>query len=273
MPIKDERRAAIAILLRVNTSSTTPVSPPTLNHFLQSSWVNEGTLEIFYIKRAINPKDRWSGHVAFPGGRCEPGESDLQTAQRETKEEIGIDLSNTERFAYLGRLRDRIASTRIRVAPLVFLKLDNEPLQFNLRPSEVSSGLWVPITYFESKNIVLKQKRVSIKNIWNNNLLHYLVPISEKLKIDAFYFPTVILPINEESMVLNKPSVLKKDMDWYELWGLTLMVTREVLETFGCDVWHWNARSFFDVLYQDWNLKRFALFSLLVISISVFVLV
>jgi hypothetical protein len=39
------------------------------------------------------PGDPWSGHVAFPGGRAEPGDaSPWHTAARETWEETGLDL-------------------------------------------------------------------------------------------------------------------------------------------------------------------------------------
>jgi len=48
---------------------------------------------ILMIKRAIKDGDPWSGHMAFPGGRFEQQDSDLRkTAERETFEEIGIEL-------------------------------------------------------------------------------------------------------------------------------------------------------------------------------------
>jgi len=43
--------------------------------------------------------------MAFPGGKQERGETDRQTAERETMEEVGIDLSRG--FLFLGRLNDR----------------------------------------------------------------------------------------------------------------------------------------------------------------------
>ena len=50
--------------------------------------------EILLIKRAHNPRDRWSGHIGFPGGKSKPDEDRKTTAERETLEEIGIDLSS-----------------------------------------------------------------------------------------------------------------------------------------------------------------------------------
>ena len=58
--------------------------------------------ELFFIIRAEAPKDPWSGHIAFPGGRRDPeDETLLATAIRETREEVGIDLARGELVARL----------------------------------------------------------------------------------------------------------------------------------------------------------------------------
>ncbi|MDE3053979.1 MAG: CoA pyrophosphatase [Gemmatimonadota bacterium] len=61
--------------------------------------------ELLLIRRAQADRDPWSGHVAWPGGRMEPGDADLAaTAVRETFEETGIDLARRGRL--LGTLDD-----------------------------------------------------------------------------------------------------------------------------------------------------------------------
>ena len=52
---------------------------------------------ILLIRRADRSGDPWSGHMALPGGRREPSDSDLAaTAIREVAEEVGIQLSAKE---------------------------------------------------------------------------------------------------------------------------------------------------------------------------------
>lgn len=101
---------------------------------------------LLFIKRAEHPKDPWSGHMALPGGRRDSADGDdLRTALRETREEVGIDLSEVAEL--LGPLDHVKASARGRpidmaIAPFVFYVKTLTPI---VPSSEVVSAYWVPL--------------------------------------------------------------------------------------------------------------------------------
>lgn len=97
--------------------------------------------EMLFIERASHERDPWSGNLGFPGGKIEQCDGDArQAAERETREEIGLDLGN---FRFLGRLSD-IAGAHLPVLISCFVYCLETPVSFN--PSgEVSSIFWVPL--------------------------------------------------------------------------------------------------------------------------------
>jgi len=102
--------------------------------------------ELLMIKRAEHERDPWSGHVACPGGRREPGDHDLtQTAARETWEETGIDLQSVGRI--LGTLDD--ISPRTPILPPIVIRpfVAAVPSTVELVQSgEVAAAFWVPLS-------------------------------------------------------------------------------------------------------------------------------
>ena len=120
-----EKWAAVAVLLRESASGP----------------------ELFLIRRAEHPQDPWSGHMAFPGGRQDAGDATLlETAMRETREEVGLDLSNEAE--HIGQLDDLQAIARGKpqetvIRPFVFEVHRELPVQVDDR--EVAEALWTPL--------------------------------------------------------------------------------------------------------------------------------
>lgn len=90
------RRACVAIVLRLAPPSPSqPAAPLQQRPFddlaALRSWyeaqpeASRPEVEVLFIRRAINPRDRWSGQVAFPGGRSAPGEDDRSCVEREVR--------------------------------------------------------------------------------------------------------------------------------------------------------------------------------------------
>lgn len=102
---------------------------------------DDDDVQLLFIERARADGDPWSGHIAFPGGRVEADDVDLRaTAERETREEIGLHLADAH---YLGRLDDlQGTSLPVQVAAFVYI-VDND-IELDLN-REVYRAFWRPL--------------------------------------------------------------------------------------------------------------------------------
>lgn len=123
------RRAAVAIIVR-------SVSAP----------------EVLYIQRASTPGDPWSAHIAFPGGKRDASDaSDRAAAEREVREEVGLDLRDGGAFSFVGGLHDRpvMSSGRAHVgysySVLVWVHASPHTPPLALCAGEVAGAAWVPL--------------------------------------------------------------------------------------------------------------------------------
>lgn len=99
---------------------------------------------VLLIRRADRAGDPWSGHLAFPGGRRDPDDTDLvATAIRETFEEVVIQLDREWCQVQLDDLLPRISLPPIVVRPFVFVV----PTRIAAGVSaEVVASSWVPFS-------------------------------------------------------------------------------------------------------------------------------
>ena len=106
-----------------------------------------GDVDLCLIKRSRHPLDRFSGHIALPGGTEEEGDTDmLSTAVRETFEEIGLDVEKHAKVA--GRLDDAMPSAppggkgrAYIVVPFVCVLTGDAAVK---EKSEVEKVFWMP---------------------------------------------------------------------------------------------------------------------------------
>lgn len=112
--------------------------------------------DLCLIRRAERESDPWSGHMAFPGGKEEPQDANLQVAaERETREEVGLKLGAGH---YIGGLkhtsvRSGGVDTGMRLFPFVYyLGEELAPLSPN---REVAEAFWIPLSHIlDTRNFV-----------------------------------------------------------------------------------------------------------------------
>lgn len=101
--------------------------------------------EALFIVRATDERDPWSGHVALPGGREEPGDADLlETALRELREETGLGLAREEVVGQLDELRPVSRHIpRIAITPFVAWRAQLSGVRRN---AEIEGHFWMPLS-------------------------------------------------------------------------------------------------------------------------------
>jgi 8-oxo-dGTP pyrophosphatase MutT (NUDIX family) len=146
---------------------------------------------LLFIRRAENAQDDHSGQVAFPGGRHEPNDPNLEsTALREAKEELGLP---SDEVRLLGKLRDHYSVTNYRITPVVGRIPWPYPLQID--PLEVSRWFTIPVDWLANPA---------------NRELRAWKPSADNPAFPVIYF---------------------RDYDGETLWGATARITVELIET------------------------------------------
>lgn len=217
--IPSSKRAAVSVILRLSPNRTT--------HNVSLTTAAPLPLDILFIQRAVRASDRWSAHIAFPGGHrdlCD--NSDLDTAIRETQEELQLDISKSEHYRLVGRLSDRyiprsatIATSSV-LSAFIFLQLPSAVTQIPVpQPSEVSAAFWVSLSF-----------------------LHGSTPITNELSAPTPnpFLARIIRRVNLQMPAIDVLS-LAKEIVWTKgvppprslLWGLTLDCIGDVVQVLG----------------------------------------
>ncbi len=150
--------------------------------------------ELLFIQRAAKNGDPWSGQMAFPGGRAEAHDADsFATAERETQEEVGLDLSPARRLGSLSELDGGRATNRLVAVQAHCYWLDGPAPQLSAN-YEVADTLWVPLRVLADRD----------------RYIEYHYPVSDS------HFPGIQL-----------------DKDTQVIWGLTLRFLSDLFGRLG----------------------------------------
>lgn len=105
------------------------------------------------LRRAAHPKDPWSGHFSFPGGRREERDRDLlATCIRETEEETGIVLTPDQLQRRLNQeTAGHYVQKPISVQPFLFTLPAPPPLR--LATGEIQGAIWLDAGQFQDTSL------------------------------------------------------------------------------------------------------------------------
>ncbi|MBZ0215629.1 MAG: CoA pyrophosphatase [Fimbriimonadaceae bacterium] len=110
--------------------------------------------------------DSHPGQVAFPGGKIEKGDrSPLDTALRETHEEVGLSRNHVEAIGYLPPYQ---TTSGFRIVPVV--SIVQPPFHITPDHNEVADVFEVPLSFLMNPDNHDKQSRV-----WENRRRYFFV--------------------------------------------------------------------------------------------------
>ncbi len=114
----------------------------------------ETGLSVLLTRRADTLRSH-TGQVAFPGGRCDPGETPWETALREANEEIGLDPKLVELVGLSTPYRT--AGTGFQITPVVgFVSPD---MKLTPNPDEVADIFEAPFAFLMNPANLEAQER------------------------------------------------------------------------------------------------------------------
>jgi 8-oxo-dGTP pyrophosphatase MutT (NUDIX family) len=230
------------------------VDPVELLHYLQDHCVDPvapSALQLLFLQRADVDASRWSGQVAFPGGRRDPDDADdFHTVCRSAYDELGLPLQHSSEFACLGRLPDyklrsrAMNSSGVVQARFVFLHVGDMTPTVQLATHEVASARWVSLRRLAAAHIEHGCVVHPLQSFIHPQDADYRLLLTELFPGTFFSFPSISLPLTEadehtgvytantdtcaSSSSSSSPSAASSARAW-RVWGLTLRSANELL--------------------------------------------
>lgn len=209
------------------------------NYTIEGGSSDENILEILFTQRVANHGDLHSGEVCYPGGKVDKGESDLEGALREVREEVGLEITSDNSvylgklpinyYAYLKRGRRYFVSQNF---ALCLSNLDStydelqsplSSLNLTLSPQEIKEAWWLPYDYFiqpqSLKKLIKIQSNLpnySVLSFGTNPSFEQRLPTELKSRLEKaeFKFSLYIMRLSPKKI----------------LWGMSLVLTGCMVE-------------------------------------------
>lgn len=118
--------------------------------------------ELFFTVRNQEPG---KGKLDLPGGFCDPKESSEETCARELNEELKINI-DSKKLKYLGSRPNIYPYKNIdyNTMDLFFLYEVEDKFDIEIEESEISAGIWIPISEIEIDKIAFESQKDFIRN-------------------------------------------------------------------------------------------------------------
>uniref|UniRef100_A0AAV1UBD1 Nudix hydrolase domain-containing protein n=1 Tax=Peronospora matthiolae TaxID=2874970 RepID=A0AAV1UBD1_9STRA len=200
------------------------------------------SLELLFVRRCVNEKDAWSGQVAFPGGRRQTQqtgttnrswgrddavsestkwESLRETAQRETKEEVGLDLTlpYVHWIGSLPPLQTHLSRSLHVSTQVFFIDVAAEEHEYTpkLQACEIADVFWVDVQeLFNPRRYQVLSYPLEQTLRVHPRVLALVKKLLGDMLFDCIYLSRPYHPLPDDK------HLPRRDVHDFVLWGLTL---------------------------------------------------
>ena len=165
-----------------------------LENFLKEISEYNVEVDVLFMKRQVSERDKYSGNISFPGGKYEIEDKNLfNTAIRETREEIGIDLMKDlpARVICCNYSFHTPLGFKYLVTSYIFITFDfekNMESMVKLNKDEVSDVILVPLDYLYSFNNEFDKRinKVQMKNNYFGDIIMEKLILNDNLNFQLY---------------------------------------------------------------------------------------
>lgn len=158
---------------------------------------------------------RQGGDVSFPGGKIEMGETSLEAALRECKEEIGIDEVDVK-----GKIGTLIIPSGIMVEAFLGIIEEKKLKKLKINEDEVEECFLIPVDFFKKNSPRIEKLEVETKPYYYENGEKFVFPAVELNLPKMYHTPWKSSP-REVYIYIYKDKVI---------WGLTAEIIKEAIK-------------------------------------------